>query len=65
MTLYVAILFFLLTPGVLLTLPNADSIYVSAGVHAVVFALVYYLTHKMVWRTFYKPRQESSNQESS
>jgi len=49
-TIYIAVLFFLLTPGVLLSLPPKSSKLVVAGTHAVVFALVYHFTHKMVWR---------------
>ena len=36
-----AILFFLLTPGVLLSLPPGSGLYVTAATHAVVFALVH------------------------
>lgn len=39
-----ALLFFVLTPGVLLSLPPGGSLYVVAATHAVVFALV----HKFV-----------------
>jgi hypothetical protein len=49
MTLYMAVLFFLLTPGVLVRLPPGGSKMAVAATHAVVFALVYHLTHKMVW----------------
>ena len=45
-------LFFVLTPGVLLTLPRKGSVYLVALVHAAVFGLVYKLTHKMVYRYF-------------
>ena len=45
-------LFFILTPGVLLTLPRKGSVYLIALVHAVVFGIVYKLTHKMVYRYF-------------
>lgn len=48
MTLFIAILFFVLTPGVLLRLPPGGSKYTVAAVHAVVFALVYHFTHKAV-----------------
>jgi hypothetical protein len=41
--LLLAVLFFLLTPGVLLTLPNKGSKYTVAATHAVVFVLVAYL----------------------
>lgn len=49
-TLYVFILFFVLTPGVLLSLPPGGSKMMVAVVHALVFAIVYYFTHKAVWR---------------
>jgi hypothetical protein len=50
MSLYAAVLFFLLTPGVLLSLPPGGSRTTVALTHAVVFGLVWALTHKMVWR---------------
>jgi hypothetical protein len=49
-TLYVAVLFMVLTPGVLLTLPKGGSKLVVAAVHGLVFAVVYHFTHKAVWR---------------
>lgn len=48
--IYVFILFILLTPGVLLTLPRGGSKLTVAAVHALVFAVVYYFTHKLVWQ---------------
>jgi len=47
-TFYTAILFFVLTPGILLTVPRKGSKYVVAAVHAIVFALVYYFTHTLM-----------------
>ena len=45
--LYIAVLFVVLTPGVLLTLPDQigikSNLVVQAGVHAFAFALVLYL----------------------
>ena len=53
--LYLAVLFFVLTPGVVLTLPDQlgikSNIYIQAGVHALAFALVLYLS------TLYMPMQ--------
>jgi hypothetical protein len=49
-TLYSAILFFILTPAVFLRLPPNGSKYTVAAVHAIVFALIFHFTHKMVWR---------------
>jgi hypothetical protein len=48
--IYSAILFFVLSPGVLLRLPSNGSKLTVAGVHAVVFALVLYFTAGFVWR---------------
>jgi hypothetical protein len=50
MFVYAALLFFVLSPGVLLSLPAGGSCMMKAGVHAVVFGLVYQLTHKLVWQ---------------
>jgi len=49
MSLFMAALFFALTPGVLLRLPPGGSKLEVAAVHALVFAVVYHITHKMVW----------------
>ena len=49
--LYAALLFFLLTPGVLLALPPGGSLLAKAGVHALVFGLVYCMTYKSVERS--------------
>jgi hypothetical protein len=38
-----AVLFFLLTPNILLRLPKNGSKFVVAGVHAIVFAVLYYV----------------------
>jgi len=50
MTLYLAVLFLLLCPGVLVSLPPKGSRLTVALTHAAVFALVYHLTYKMVYR---------------
>ena len=49
MTLYSAVLFFVLTPGVFLRIPKKGSLKLVALVHAIVFAIIYYLTCKFVW----------------
>lgn len=49
MSLFIAVLFFVLTPGVLVRLPPGGSKWVVAATHAVIFALVYHLSHKAVW----------------
>jgi hypothetical protein len=49
-SLYTAILFFVLVPGVLLTLPRKGSRLTVAAVHAIVFGLIFHFTCKIVWR---------------
>jgi hypothetical protein len=49
-TVYAAILFFVLTPAILLRLPPNGSKLTVAAVHAVVFAVVFHFTHKLVWQ---------------
>lgn len=49
MTVFVALLFVALTPGVLVSLPPGGSKLTVALFHGVVFALVYHLTYKAVW----------------
>jgi len=48
--LYTVLLFVLLTPAILVRLPPNGSKITVAIVHGLVFALVYHLTHKYVWR---------------
>lgn len=52
MTLFVAALFYVLTPGILVTLPNKGSKMVAAT-HALIFAVVFGLVHKSVWHFLY------------
>jgi hypothetical protein len=49
-SLYAAVLFFLLTPAILLRLPPTGSKFTVAAVHALVFAIIFHFTHKLVWR---------------
>jgi hypothetical protein len=49
MMLYFAALFFVLTPGILLSLPRGGSKTMVAATHAVVFAAVVYLTKGYVY----------------
>ena len=48
--LYCALLFFLLTPSVLLRLPPNGSKLTVAAVHALVFGVVIFFTQHAVWR---------------
>jgi hypothetical protein len=51
---YIALLFLVLTPGVLLRLPPNGSKIAVAVTHGVVFAVVWHFTHKMVLRASYE-----------
>ena len=50
MSLYVGLLFILLTPGILLRLPPKGSLLTVAIVHGLVFALVFHLTCRAVYK---------------
>jgi len=54
------ILFFVLTPGVLLRLPKKGSIYVVAGVHALVFGALLWLLAKFVLNVNFEGFQEGN-----
>ncbi len=47
--LFTTLLFFVLTPGIIITLPPKSSKYVVAIVHGIVFALIWCFTYKLVW----------------
>ena len=53
MSLFVAVLFFVLTPGILVRLPLGGSKYMVAAFHGVVFAVVYALVHTTVFKMLY------------
>jgi hypothetical protein len=53
MLLFIVVLFFLLTPGVLLSLPSGGSLMTKAAFHAIVFGIIYHLTHRMVYHRMY------------
>jgi hypothetical protein len=48
--LFTALLFFALIPGVIVTLPPKGGKFIVAGVHSLIFSILYYLSHKSVWR---------------
>jgi hypothetical protein len=48
--LYIAVLFFVLTPGILVHFPNRGSKLVVALTHGVLFAVIFYFTYKFVRR---------------
>ena len=49
MFIFVVFLFFILTPGIILTLPAKGSKTVVAITHAIIFAIVWTIIHKFVW----------------
>jgi hypothetical protein len=51
MFVYAFLLFFVLTPGILLSLPPKGSKIIVALTHAFVFALVWHFTNKLVRRS--------------
>jgi hypothetical protein len=51
-SVFAAILFFILSPGVFLRIPKNGSKMTVTGVHALVFAVLFYFTHTMVYRFF-------------
>jgi hypothetical protein len=55
---YCAILFFVLTPGILLTLPKGGSKMVVAATHAVIFAAVCYFARRFVKERFQDEEEE-------
>lgn len=50
MILFTAVLFYVLSPGTLLSIPPNGSKHTKAIVHGLVFAIAYHFTHKAVWR---------------
>ena len=50
-TFYVAILFFILTPGVLVSFPSKSGKFTVAAAHALVFALIWHFTYKFALLT--------------
>ena len=49
MSLYATILFFLLSPGILFTLPPSESVFASTGLHALLYGVIWQFTHKPVY----------------
>ncbi len=48
--LFSAVLFFILTPGILVRLPKNGSKYTVAMVHSLVFMVVFWLLHRFVMK---------------
>lgn len=51
-SVYSSVLFFLLTPSILVKLPTTVSKYVVALVHALIFGIVFYFTSSLVKLSF-------------
>jgi len=49
-SVYIILLFILLTPGVLISIPKGGSRLTVAATHGVLFAIAYYFTRKIVWK---------------
>ena len=47
--IYLAILFFILTPNVILRLPPNGGKFTVAFIHAIIFAIIVYFTQHAVW----------------
>lgn len=54
MTLLMAVLFFILTPGILVSLPPGCDTYTTAIFHSVVFALVWMLIKNPIFNALYR-----------
>lgn len=53
MMVFTALLFFVLSPGVLLSLPSGGSKFMKAAVHAVIFSVVCHFTCNLVDKQLY------------
>jgi hypothetical protein len=65
MLLFVAVLFFLLTPGVLVRLPPKCTLLTCAAFHAVVFTIVYFLSCKFFWSLLNKNEYMTAGKEGA
>ena len=62
-SLYAALLFVVLTPGVLVTIPKGCSKLTVAGVHGLIFAAVWYFTYRLVREAFQDYEDEDDYEE--
>lgn len=53
MFVYATLLFFVLSPGIIVRIPPNGNKRVVAAVHAVVFGIVWSLSHKLIWQSFH------------
>jgi hypothetical protein len=55
LTIYIFILFFILTPGILVRIPTNGGKVPIALTHALLFALIWHFTHKIIWNFSMRP----------
>jgi hypothetical protein len=51
--LYSALLFFVLTPGIVISIPPNGNKRVVAAVHAVVFSVIWGISQPFIWKAFH------------
>jgi len=49
-SLYCVLLFIVLPPGLIVSIPFKGKSLITVGVHAIIFAIIFHFTHKAVWR---------------
>ena len=49
-TVYIAFVFFILTPGIIVSFPPKRGKFTVAAVHALLFAFIWHVTYKFVWQ---------------
>ena len=59
MSLYAALLFVLLSPGVIISLPPRGSLITKALVHGLVFLVVFHCTKKLIRKCFRRGYREN------
>jgi hypothetical protein len=59
MALFLAVLFVLLTPGILLRIPANGTNLEAAVVHSIVFVLIWWVIYKPLWQLVGTPRQQN------
>jgi amino acid permease len=56
--IYIIILFIVLTPGQFITLPKGNHSKLMVNLtHAIIFAIIYYFTHKIIWDATKKDKE--------
>ena len=50
-SVFCVILFYFLTPGILVSLPKGAGKKTVAAVHALIFGILFFFFHRIVWKT--------------